>query len=57
MSLFKNENKVAHSRLLPSDQMIKNLEEKLRNDLNDLRDKSYWVMSLEDRCQRVQASR
>jgi hypothetical protein len=57
LALFKNENKVAHSRLLPSDQMVKNLEEKLRNDLNEMRDKAYWIMGVEERCQRIRSSR
>jgi hypothetical protein len=37
--------------------MVKNLEEKLRNDLNEMRDKTYWIMGVEERCQRIRSSR
>jgi hypothetical protein len=37
--------------------MIKNLEEKLRNDLNELRDKAYWIMTIEERCERIRRAR
>jgi len=53
ISLFKNENKIAHSRLLPTDQMIKNLEEKLRTDLHELRDNIFELANFEERCEQI----
>lgn len=53
IALFKNENKVAHSRLLPSDQMIKNLEEKLRGDLAEVRENVFHIVGVEERCEQI----
>lgn len=53
ISLFKNENKIAHSRLLPTDQMIKNLEEKLRTDLHELRTNIFELANFEERCEQI----
>lgn len=47
LSLFRNENKVAHSRLIPTDQMVNNLEEKMKNDLTVLRENTFDIASYE----------
>lgn len=37
LNLFRNESSIAHSRLLPTEQLIKNLEEKLIRDTEQIR--------------------
>ena len=54
MGLFNNSNKVAHSRMLPTDQMIKNLEEKLKKDLYEMRSQAYTVADYQQQCQQIQ---
>ena len=56
MGVFTNSNKVAHSRMLPTDQMIKNLHEKLRNDLHEIREKGYLIANYEQRVDNIRAS-
>jgi hypothetical protein len=53
ISIFKNENMIAHSRLLPTDQMIRNLEEKLRSDLYDIRNNIFELANFEDKCESI----
>lgn len=36
-ALFRNESKAAHSRLLATDQMVRNIDDKLRADLREAR--------------------
>ena len=54
LGLFRNSNKVAHSRMLPTDQMLKNLEEKLKKDLYEMRSQAYTVADYEQQCQQIQ---
>mmetsp|Transcript_37100 Transcript_37100/g.27411 ORF Transcript_37100/g.27411 Transcript_37100/m.27411 type:complete len:93 (-) Transcript_37100:87-365(-) len=53
ISLFENANKVALSKLLPTDQMIKNLEEKLSTDLQELKDNVNELNTFEKQCEDI----
>jgi len=53
IGLFENANKIALSRLLPTDQMIKNLEEKLSTDLQELRDNINGLTEFEEKCEEI----
>jgi hypothetical protein len=53
INVFSNSNKVAHSRMLPTDQMIKMLEEKMRQDVHETREKGYIVVNYEQKVDEI----
>lgn len=56
INVFSNSNKVAHSRMLPTDQMIKNLEDKLRHDLHEIIEKGFIIANYEQKVDNIRAN-
>eukprot|EP00330_Aristerostoma_sp_ATCC50986_P010018 CAMPEP_0114578176 /NCGR_PEP_ID=MMETSP0125-20121206/2745_1 /TAXON_ID=485358 ORGANISM="Aristerostoma sp., Strain ATCC 50986" /NCGR_SAMPLE_ID=MMETSP0125 /ASSEMBLY_ACC=CAM_ASM_000245 /LENGTH=160 /DNA_ID=CAMNT_0001768043 /DNA_START=994 /DNA_END=1476 /DNA_ORIENTATION=- len=50
IAVFKNDYRIANSQNLPVDEMLKNLQEKLENDINDIKREVVAIPELDSRC-------
>ena len=50
ISTFKNDYRIANAQNLPIDEMLKNLQEKLESDINDIKREVMIIPELDTRC-------
>jgi len=53
ISIFKNDYRIANAQNLPIDEMLKNLQEKLETDINDIKKEVMVIPDLDNRCNRL----
>lgn len=53
ISIFKNDYRIANAQNLPIDEMLKNLQEKLETDINDIKREVMVIPELDTRCNKL----